>query len=269
MNPTLRRATDQQLWAALRTSPHDWSQGDGQRCLVVDADRTLSRSDTGRLVGRAMGVDGNIRKIFEDHGYEEAAFSRVAVEWATLDVAAYTRTVHDVAEAVVPHASWLETFSAIAGMCPVVVVTAGIPLAWRLVLARFGHGHIPVVGGCHPALDSYVVCPETKADLVRILKMAGWTVAAAGDSLIDLPMLKACDLPLFVADHKGSPGLAARLHEVPGVRHFAVDGSRRPDVATCDAMELTGFLLEGVLDHADEPNRGANDAFAGGRHSAG
>ena len=266
MRNPLRRASQAQLLAEFPAWNADWSNGAGRRCLIVDADRTLSRSDTGRLVGRAMDVDGEIRRIFEEFGYADEAFSLVAGAWARLEAKDYLHVVRSVAAAVVPHPAWLDTFAAVAEACPVVVVTAGIPQAWRLVLDRYGHGHVPVVGGCHPALDSYVVCPETKADIVRIFKAVGWAVAAAGDSLIDLPMLKACDFPLFVPDHKGSPGLQSKLHEVPNVRRFVVNDDAVTNGLTCNANELTKYLLHGELDHADRPHLGTPHAAAGGRH---
>ncbi len=267
MRSPLRRASQVQLLAEFPAWTADWSGGAGRRCLVVDADRTLSHSDTGRLVGRTLGVDEQIRRIFEEFGYEELSFSLVAATWGGLGADEYLRVVGAVAEAVVPHAAWLDTLAAVAGRCPVVVVTAGIPQAWRLVLDRHGHGHVPVVGGCHPALDSYLVCPETKADIVRIFKAAGWTVAAAGDSPIDLQMLKACDFPLFVPDHKGSPGLSARLHEVPNIRRFVLNDDTEDAELTCNAKQLSTFLLYGVADHADRPHPGTTAPAPGRRHT--
>jgi len=249
-------------------SGFDLARGRGRRCLVVDADRTLAPADTGRLVGRQLGVDDAIRCVFEHHGYAEDAFAKVAAVWGTLDVAAYLDVVREVGMTVEPHAAWLEVFAAVAATCPVIVVTAGIPQAWRHVLHRHGHGAIPVVGGCHPSLDSYVVCPETKAELVGGLQAAGWSVVAAGDSLIDLAMLRAADVPLFVPDHKGSPGLVARLHEVSGARHFSVDAREFPCLATCTVAELIELLNEGGHPDADRPDRRTADALVAGRDAA-
>ena len=217
----------------------------GRVCLVIDADRTLAPQDTGRLVGRATGVDTAIRAIFEARGYVEEAFSLVAEVWSGLRADHYLAQVREVAGAVTIYAAWRTILSAARGRVPVVVVTAGIPQAWRAILDRLGHTEVPVVGGCHRDLDAYVVCPETKARLVGVLQDAGWRVVAAGDSPIDLPMLRRADVPLFVPDHNGSPALRAELHRVPGVRHLLVDERRFDGLATWRPEDVVGLIHEG------------------------
>ena len=141
-------------------------------------------------------------------------------------------------------------FDASRDRVPVIVITAGIPQVWRLVLERNGHAMVPVIGGCHQGLDEYVVCPETKAELVTLLQQVGWMVAAAGDGPIDFPMLELADIAIFVPDHKGSPALRAELHRVPHVRHLIVDDRRFDGLDTCTADDLVGLVATGEWRHA-------------------
>jgi phosphoserine phosphatase len=217
----------------------------GRACLVIDADRTLGPHDTGRLVGRSLGVDDAIRAVFEAHGYVEEAFSLVAEIWSGLEPEPYLAEVRKTVEVITIHAAWRTILDAARGRAPVVVVTAGIPQIWRLVLDRLGHTEVRVIGRCHGHLDVNVVCPETKAGLVGVLQDAGWTVIAAGDSPIDLPMLRRADVPLFVPDHKGSPALRAQLHLVPRTRHLLVDDRRFDGLMTCGAEDVIGMFHEG------------------------
>jgi phosphoserine phosphatase len=217
----------------------------GRVCLVIDADRTLAPEDTGRLVGRATGVDGAIRSVFETHGYVEEAFTLVAETWAGVRPEHYLAQVSRAVDAVAVHVAWQTILSAARQRVPIVVVTSGIPQAWRAVLDRLGHEDVPVIGGCHRDLDDYIVCPETKAEIVAILQAQGFRVMAAGDSLIDLPMLGRADVPLFVPDPKGSPALRAELHRVPRIRHLLVDERRFDGLPTCSAEDVVRLIREG------------------------
>lgn len=245
MKPTLLRAQAHQLRDAVghltdgpRTPGHDV-------CLVVDGDRTLAPQDSGRLVGRRLGVDDAIRATFEALGYCSEAFSQVADHWATIPPARYLDVVGSAAAQVTVHDAWRTILAAVCDRTPVVVVTAGIPQVWRAVLDALGYREVTVIGGCHREIDAYVVCPETKRDLVTLLRRQGWKVVAAGDSPIDVEMLASADRALFVPDHKGSPGLRALLHRVPDARHLAVDARRYEGLAGCSAEAVVQMIRRG------------------------
>ncbi len=249
----LRRPTRQELERTL--SPYLRDHARGGWCLVIDADRTLSPDDTGRRVGRILGVNEEIRAAFETHGYSEAAFSRVAAIWGCVDNERYFAAITEVADTTKIHAAWDTILEAVRGRVPVVVVTAGIPHVWRRILTDARHFDALVVGGCNQALDPYLVCPETKAELVAIVQEHGLRVAAAGDSPIDLPMLMRADAALFVPDPKGSPTLRKELHRVRGVHHLVVDERRFEGLPRCTADRLIQLVLEGGQNHADRSHR--------------
>lgn len=222
-------------------------------CLVLDADRTLSIEDTGRSVGAALGLNDQIRSIFERLGYEDDAFSAVSAVWSAVDVSAYSSEIERVAESVALRDCWQQILGDVLGEVPVVVLTAGIPQIWRKVLERHGFLGVPVLGGSHSALDDYVVSARAKGDVVRALRDEGWLVLAAGDSCVDLPMLAAADAALFVPDSKGSPALRAALTDIKmaSVRHLIVDEQRFDDLDSCLPSDVPQLIFQGGMNIAN------------------
>lgn len=214
-------------------------------CLVLDADRTLSPEDTGRLVGHSLGINESIRQIFERLGYLDEAFTAVSALWSAVCRDVYVSELERVAGGVQLRACWQVILGVITERVPVIVVTAGIPQIWRKALSNAGHSHIPVIGGCHKALDNYAVSARSKGDIVFALREMGWVVIAAGDSCVDLPMLMAADTALFVPDTKGSPALRSELAAVASVRHLLVDEQRFDELHTCTAAEAAEMILQG------------------------
>lgn len=220
-------------------------------CVIIDADRTLAPEDTGRLVGRALGIDDAIRGIFAEFGYVDEAFTAVSGVWSSVGKAVYERELESVAASIRIRSSWTQILNAVAGHVPVMAVTAGIPQVWRRALSNVGHAHLPVLGGCHCEFDDYAVSAQTKAEIVKELRACGWTVVAAGDSRVDLPMLTAANVALFVPDHKGSPALRTELVGMSSVRHLVVDEQRFDGLQTCTAANVAKMILRGGSWNAD------------------
>ncbi|MCV4268050.1 hypothetical protein [Pseudomonas capsici] len=220
-------------------------------CLVVDADRTLCSADTGLLVGHVFGINNAIRRIFEQFGYQDEAFTAVSVQWSAIHKEAYLSELENVANDIQLRDCWVDILSFIADQVPVLVLTAGIPQIWRRVLSNAGHARVSVFGGCHQDLDEYAISAKSKGDIVSVLRELGWIVIAAGDSCIDLPMLVAANVALFVPDHKGSPALRCELAAVSSIRHLLVDDQRFDGLSTCTAMEVAEMILQGGIWRAD------------------
>lgn len=235
--------TRESLVARMPAWTERWDPRTGGWALVVDADQTLAPVDTGRRIGEAFALNEAIRATFEALGYATAAFLRVSEIWSEVPVDRYVAEIERVAAQVAIYAGWQALLTACVPRIPVLVVSAGIPRVWRRILDRHGFPDVPVIGGCHTAFDEYVVCPQVKESLVLHLQASGLRVAAAGDSAIDEPMLRAADLPLLVADPKGSPALRRGLQGDPRVRHLQLDERTFPEFVTLSHEALGQLLL--------------------------
>lgn len=211
--------------------------------FVLDADKTLSPIDTGRAVGSILGLNDRIRSMFESFGYTKKAFAQHVEIWSEIDVDIYLHTVMEVACTVQLHSFWLKLLTIFKDR-PAFVVTAGIPQIWRYVLDAANLKNVQVLGGLHTKLDTYFVTPDCKAQIVQDLQVAGCCVMAAGDSVIDLPMLKTADLPLWVPDKKGSPRLRPYLSELNHIRLFVLDERRFPPISPIMIEELISLLTK-------------------------
>lgn len=207
--------------------------------LVLDADRTLGPIDTGRLVGKEFALNERIRVMFLAAGYTRKSFEEHTRIWSEIDAESYLKAAKSASKRLTVHPVWRQVLSATE--CPVAVVTAGIPQVWRSALANLGISAL-IFGGLHKSLDPYFVTPNCKAWVVCEFQRAGYFVVAAGDSEIDLPMLKASDAPLWVPDALGSPRLHGRLGEIPGVQQVAVDHRRFPPFKAVDADAILKVL---------------------------
>jgi hypothetical protein len=217
--------------------------GFGGPAFVLDADRTLSTADTGRLVGSAFGLNDEIRAVFQREGYAAPSFEKVSEIWSCIPAELYLAQAEAVGAALELRSEWSKILSRAVPRVPVVVVCSGVPVAWRVALRSAGFPEIPVLGGCHPTADSYLVGPESKAQVVRSFQARGWRVLAAGDSLIDLPMLSTSDYPLIVPDSKGSMALRAAMRPNMKARQLIVEGQRFDDFVNWtpdDVMALIG-----------------------------
>lgn len=209
--------------------------------LLLDADRTLTPIDTGREVGNAFGLNDQIRSIFENQGYSDAAFLAAARAWGSIPEHLYVAELERVADSTELYPFWSSLLPELFSSIQVVVVTSGIAQLWKRVMVSAGFQQVTVIGGCRQGTDSYVVSPDSKACLVRCLKHRGMHVAAAGDSIIDLPMLLEADEGFIVPDSKGSPRLFQRIESLDHrLRHLAVD-NRSFSLPRVDRIE---FLTE-------------------------
>jgi phosphoserine phosphatase len=249
----LQYLTSDLLAASLPALVERWRPGARRWALVVDADRTLAPDDTGRRVGEAFAINEPIRAVFEALGYVEEAFRRVSGIWSEVPPDRYLVEIERVAVETRIYGGWTDLFSVCLARIPIFVVSVGIPLVWRRILASHGFPEIPVIGGCHVAFDRHFICPRVKEALVLQLQQLGFQVAAAGDSLIDEPMLRAADLPLFVPDPKGSAALRQSLADDPRVYHLKLDERTFSGLRVMAPQALSRLLTDAGEGYADAP----------------
>jgi phosphoserine phosphatase len=232
-NPTIQKRIDEIIHS--RPSISGWS-------LVVDGDRTLAEPDTGRAVGMTLGVNQLIRSVFEAHGYTTAAFQSVCAIWSAVPCDEYIARIDTVAATLRLYPAWLDVLAVASELAPIIVVTSGIPQVWTRVLDRHGLTDILVLGGCHAALDDCIVDSESKRSVVESMQRRGLRVIAAGDSLIDAPMLRQADLPIIVPDSKENASLRDALGDATISRTLDIGAGQRfpfsPPITSHEIVEM-------------------------------
>lgn len=243
--PPLGLISNNQVAKIVTALIRDATSLSARACLVVDADRTLGSADTGRMVGQNLGIADRITHEFRTLGYTDDAFVAVSRIWSEVPVTKYNTVVDETAGQISLYPEWVEVFDAIRLRVPTLIVSAGIPQAWRRALESTGNGRIAIVGGCHAAVDEFVLSASAKGRIVSRLREEGLKVIAAGDSLVDFPMLRAASHPIVVCDMKGSKSLIdAMAGERIMLRQFVTDSRPSGRVEPCTTDELVRLVME-------------------------
>ncbi|KAK6512647.1 hypothetical protein TWF481_001528 [Arthrobotrys musiformis] len=207
--------------------------------LVLDADRTLSPNDSGKLfwdlVSKSRHMDGEdpLKTLFSSPmGYSYSAFRQATLLYEDLaDDLEFDRLCEKVAGSVqmYPEFASLLQRSTEKDHVGAVVVTCGLRRVWEKVLEREGlFGKIKIIGGGRLD-DKVVVTAAAKAAVVSRLKHKHKTYTVAfGDSVLDLPMLHQADEAIVVVGDKATR-------------------SKIMDKALLDAIENGGLSARQVL----------------------
>jgi uracil phosphoribosyltransferase/phosphoserine phosphatase/adenylate kinase len=174
------------------------SHGSREKVLLLDADKTLSPCDTGKIFWQAPGLkmdstDDPLKALFTSQGYSYASFRQ-----ATLLHEEHADEFDDVCEDVAadvelyPEMKELLVRVAATPHIGAIVVTCGLRSIWEKVLARHGLSHVKVIGGGRIE-DGYVVTGAVKGKIVDELHAKNLRVLAYGDSTLDMEMLKKAD----------------------------------------------------------------------------
>jgi uracil phosphoribosyltransferase/phosphoserine phosphatase/adenylate kinase len=182
--------------------------------VVMDADKTLTPSDTGTLLwdkylpailGQAFGeYDGRtLRDVFDSRfQYSYSGFRQFALLYEEAASDETHEKACDLIAAEVeiyPELKQLLHSLTESSRTKAVVVTCGLRRVWEKILAKAGlNGKVTVIGGGR-LNDRLVVYPELKGILVdRLRDEHRKTVWAFGDSPLDLPMLEKADHAIVI-----------------------------------------------------------------------
>ncbi|KAJ9156808.1 uracil phosphoribosyltransferase protein [Coniochaeta hoffmannii] len=188
------------------------SKGQLHSVLLLDADRTLTIKDTGRLFwelvrpgqngeGQASAV--TVKDVFSGPlGYSYNAFRQAALLYEEVSADQDFNWLCDKVQSQVqidPNFITLLKLAADKPHVGTVVVTSGLGRLWDVIVARAGLSKtVKVIGGGRIS-DGFVVTAGVKAGLVDHLHFAyDVRVSAFGDSPLDLPMLTKADEAIVV-----------------------------------------------------------------------
>lgn len=172
--------------------------------LVIDADKTLCDADTGSLfwdqVEKSPSSAADMKKALAQvfsNGYTYGAFAEAASMYQNQMAREQFETAcAKVASSLTMHPEFVSLLrlSADKPHIGALVVTCGLRHVWEMVMKRYGlSSNVRVIGGGRSD-DNLIITPETKATIVRQLRIIyGKRVCAFGDSPIDIPMLRESD----------------------------------------------------------------------------
>ena len=196
------------------------SRGRITTMVVLDADRTLTPEDTGRLywkiVSKVRSLDDGedpLKTIFKYLGYSYNGFRQAMLLYEeTASDQEFDAFCQEVASLVPMHPEFLSLLQLVEDQKHIgaIVVTSGLRLIWEKVLAREGlSDSVSVVGGGRIA-DGFVVTADVKGALTaRLRNTHQMYVWAFGDSPLDVKMLCAADQAFVVVieESKRSSGM--------------------------------------------------------------
>ena len=173
--------------------------------LVLDADRTLSAANTGKIFWRraleGLATESPLKAIFGSKlQYSYLAFRQAALLYQEHYTAeTFAPACEKVANEVVmyPQMKMLLRRALDEQDSGAVVVTCGLQLVWEKILERHGFKDVAVIGAGR--LHDTVVDARVKAAVVDLLRESfNVRVTAFGDSIVDLEMLSRADRAIVV-----------------------------------------------------------------------
>lgn len=191
------------------------NQGQLEKMLVFDGDKTLAAEDTGVLFWEAYfksqelgGWECPLRTLFHQSGHTYFAFRQAVLLYEeTGDDNRFKSLCQEVASAVTMYPEFVSLlhFAKDQEHIGVVVITSGLRSVWEKVLERERLSKtVQVIGGGRLA-DGFVVTAEVKKALVtRLQENHQVHVLAFGDSVLDLPMLTKADGAVIVVGDENS-----------------------------------------------------------------
>ena len=180
-----------------------------EKVLLIDADKTLSPCDTGKMFWQASNLrmkstNDPLKTLFTDQDYSYCSF-RQATLLHEEEADAFDNVCESVAAQVNMYQEMKELLVREAQTPHVgaVVVTCGLRSIWEKVLKRYSLSHVRVIGGGRIE-DGYVVTGEVKGKIVDDLHTKGLRILAYGDSTLDMKMLKKADEAYVVVGDESS-----------------------------------------------------------------
>ncbi|KAK6332932.1 hypothetical protein TWF718_010760 [Orbilia javanica] len=184
--------------------------------LVLDADRTLSENDSGKLFWDQISLDPgasdsqyHLKTLFSSPlGYSYTAFRQATLLYEDFaDDSKFESLCEVVARAVVMYPEFVALCQEVTKQDGVgaVVITCGLRRVWEKVLNREGLSEkIKVIGGGRLE-DGLIIDAAVKATVVaRLRARHNISVLAFGDSVLDLPMLHEADEAIVVVGNKNT-----------------------------------------------------------------
>ncbi|KAI9798893.1 MAG: hypothetical protein M1833_004396 [Piccolia ochrophora] len=239
----------------------DAGQGQLETMLLIDADGTLTTTDTGALFWEKISNsqqwkdrECTLKALFSGPlGYSYTAFRQAALLYEeTANDEEFDIICQDVASTVSVHPEFLSLLQLVAGQEHVgaVIVSCGLRRVWDRVFKREGLSEtVKVIAGGRIA-DGFIVSASVKGALTARLRDTHQIyVWAFGDSPLDLDMLSRADQAIVVVGEEqtrsksmdaaltnaiDNGNLRARQAVLPGSASPRLDTTKLPQIQLTD-----------------------------------
>ncbi|KAG8526113.1 uncharacterized protein KY384_000106 [Bacidia gigantensis] len=228
--------------------------------LVMDADKTMTAQDTGKMFWKAVSESSNL--VGESNAlttlfsslleYSYIAFCQALLLYEeTANDEEYENICEEVAKKVTMYPDFVKLLKSVEDNPAVgaMIVTSGLLRVWQLVLKAHGvHDGVKVIGGGRLA-DTLIITPKIKGKLTTYLREHhSICVWAFGDSPVDIKMLKKAHQAVIVVGdkHSRSASMDGKLSEAYdlGLRAWQVllpkDAPPRLDTNKLPLINLIG-----------------------------
>ena len=182
--------------------------------VLLDADRTLCREDTGKNAFRKLNLDlVQIKNGFKEHGYKYQGFKTMSDILSSSDKDQYLSYCKQVAFEVELYSGVVSFLVSSSKIFNIIIVTAGCGPIWENIMLK-NNLSIKVISGGHSKCDNFLIGRGEKGFIAKYFKKTTKkTIISIGDSDVDTLMLKASDKKGIVVNHRKNKDLLSNFYK--------------------------------------------------------
>jgi len=199
----------------------------GRPVILIDADRTLTPLDSAaELYSMIDSLSwDSFCAGFRHFGYTFEAFREAVIATSVISAKFYRKSCEDAADSIQLYPDAIDLLNGLhSGSGYPMIVTCGSSTIWRQLLDRHGCNQIPIFGGSHFDVDSFLIGKNEKGILANFFKENGHPVIAIGDSEVDELMMQKSDIAVMAHNHKHNRDLLPGLFGIRHIRQWSQTG---------------------------------------------
>ena len=204
---------------------------ESQTVILIDADRTLTPLDSAAelySIVDSLSWD-SFCAGFRHFGYTFEAFREAVIATSVVPSDVYRKSCQSAADLIQLYPDAIDLLKGLhSGSGFPMIVTCGSSTIWRELLNKHGCKGIPIFGGSHVDVDTFLIGKNEKGILANFFKENGHPVIAIGDSEVDELMLQQSDIAVMAHNHKHNRDLLPGLIGDINVRQWSQTGESNP-----------------------------------------
>lgn len=177
--------------------------------LLLDADRTLCREDTGKIVFDRLDLQWHeVKEGFKKNAYTFKGFKIMSDILSSANKNSYMECCFQVASELDLYPGVIEFLLSAKRFLNVIVVTAGCGPIWNMIVSENNINSVYVIAGGHSKCDDFLIGRNEKGYIVDYFQcITDNPVISIGDSDVDTLMLNGSDKKGVVVNHRRNQDL--------------------------------------------------------------